>query len=310
MIDMIGALRGQLGTADRRTTVRMAAYRETPAWIDCSGERMLGIISTPTTGPYADVGVLIVVGGPQYRVGSHRQFVRLARALARAGCVSLRFDHRGMGDSEGRRRSFEDINADLQAALDFLSAQPGVRRIVVWGLCDAASAALMFCASDSRVGGLVLLNPWVRSEAALATTHLKHYYGQRLLEREFWERLFAGRFDWRASLRDFVGKARAAALGQSKARRQTFQRRMAEGWQRFRGPILLILSGRDLTAKEFLEHAATDEAWRGLIEQRDVTRRELVEADHTFSGERAERWMREQTIDWIFRVTAAGGSCR
>jgi exosortase A-associated hydrolase 1 len=310
MNDMAGVLRGRSGVAERRTTARMAAYRETLAWINCSGERMLGIVGTPTSESYAGVGVLIVVGGPQYRAGSHRQFVRLARALAEAGCVSLRFDRRGMGDSEGRMRSFEDIDADLQAALDFLSAQPGVRRIIVWGLCDAASAALMFCTSDSRVGGLVLLNPWVRSEAALATTHLKHYYGQRLLEREFWERLFAGRFDWRASLRDFVSKVRAAVLGRSDVSGQAFQRRMAEGWQRFRGPILLMLSGRDLTAKEFLEHAATDTAWRGLLDQPNVTRKELAEADHTFSGERADRWMRERTMEWISVVTAADGSYR
>ncbi|KAB8057318.1 hydrolase 1, exosortase A system-associated, partial [Janthinobacterium violaceinigrum] len=59
--------------------------------------RLVGILSLPAApGPR---GVLIVTGGPQYRVGSHRQFVLLARALAAQGVPVLRFDLRGMGDS-------------------------------------------------------------------------------------------------------------------------------------------------------------------------------------------------------------------
>lgn len=309
MNDVTEASHGFARHTDIPAATHVAAYHETPVWVDCGGDRMLGIVCAPTSGAHRGVGVLIVVGGPQYRVGSHRQFVRLARALAAAGHLSLRFDYRGMGDSEGRMRSFDDIGADLTAALDCLAAQPGVRRIVVWALCDGASAALMFCAGDGRVGGLVLLNPWVRSEATLAATHLKHYYGRRLLERAFWRSMFAGRVDLRASLRDFIGKARAAVLRRRQAPRQTFQRSMAEGWRCFGGSILLLLSGRDLTAKEFLEYAAVDSAWRGLLERPNVTRRELAEADHTFSGVASDRWMREQTIDWISRLAETGGSC-
>ncbi|MEQ8659382.1 MAG: hydrolase 1, exosortase A system-associated, partial [Gammaproteobacteria bacterium] len=39
-------------------------------------------------------GVVVIVGGPQTRVGSHRQFVLLARRLAAAGYPVLRFDYR------------------------------------------------------------------------------------------------------------------------------------------------------------------------------------------------------------------------
>jgi hypothetical protein len=56
-------------------------YREDPLVLDCEGEHMLAIISQPIAPPAADVGVVIVVGGPQYRVGSHRQFKLLANSL-------------------------------------------------------------------------------------------------------------------------------------------------------------------------------------------------------------------------------------
>src|SRR5258707_6492460 len=48
---------------------------------DCEGESLVGILSG--AGLPAGRGVLIVVGGPQYRAGSHRQFTLLARHLDR-----------------------------------------------------------------------------------------------------------------------------------------------------------------------------------------------------------------------------------
>src|SRR2546425_234052 len=76
--------------------------------------------------------------------------------------------------------------------------------VVVWGLCDAASAALMHLCRDARVTGLVLANPWVRSEAGLANVVLKHYYAKRLLEVELWRKLRSGQFVFRTAFRDLA----------------------------------------------------------------------------------------------------------
>jgi exosortase A-associated hydrolase 1 len=168
-------------------------YAESTTVFDCAGDTMLGILARPDMP--ADTGVLVIVGGPQYRVGSHRQFLLLSRSLAAAGFAVLRFDYRGMGDSEGHLRSFESVSADIAAAINKLQAQiPEVQHVVLWGLCDGASAALLYCdeTKDARVSGLCLLNPWVRSETSLAQTHVKHYYRQRLMEKAFWAKLFTG----------------------------------------------------------------------------------------------------------------------
>ena len=45
-------------------------YRETAITFDCRGETLVGIVSAPAMAE--DTGVLIAVGGPQYRAGSHR----------------------------------------------------------------------------------------------------------------------------------------------------------------------------------------------------------------------------------------------
>ena len=68
--------------------------REEALVFGCGGEALVGVLARPDA-PAAR-GVLIVVGGPQYRAGSHRQFTHLARELARNGIASLRFDYRGM----------------------------------------------------------------------------------------------------------------------------------------------------------------------------------------------------------------------
>jgi alpha/beta superfamily hydrolase len=117
------------------------SFREEPFFFECERDRLPGIAAFPDAP--ADIGVLIIVGGPQYRVGSHRQFVLLARAIATAGIPSMRFDFRGSGDATGEQHSYEDIGPDIGAAVAALFARmPQVKRVVLWGLCGAATAAL------------------------------------------------------------------------------------------------------------------------------------------------------------------------
>ena len=124
-------------------------FSERPLVFPCNNSLLYGILSLPEqTGSR---GVLIVVGGPQYRVGSHRQFTLLARFLAAHGVPVLRFDCRGMGDSEGEVRTFEDFEDDLSCAIDsFFEEVSPLNDLVIWGLCDAASAALFHAHRDQR----------------------------------------------------------------------------------------------------------------------------------------------------------------
>lgn len=273
-------------------------------------------------------GVLIVVGGPQYRVGSHRQFLLLARRLAAAGVPVFRFDYRGMGDASGAARDFEVVRDDISAAIDTFAKQvPTLRRVVIWGLCDAASAALDYAWRDTRVSGLVLLNPWVRTEAGRARAYLRHYYLQRLTSRAFWSKLVRGGVNPVASLRSLISfslglvrrrRASGATASPVPAKSQTARidtspllpgaplpERMAEGWRRFDGRILLILAGEDLTAAEFRDAVAGSPAWRGLLEQPGVSRRELAEANHTFARQAWRTQVEDWTLEWLSQDDAA-----
>jgi exosortase A-associated hydrolase 1 len=272
----------------------------------CEADSLLGILHTPAHGA-ARIGVLVVVGGPQYRVGSHRQFVLMSRALARAGFAVFRFDYRGMGDSEGEPHTFEDIHADIRAALDaFCAEHPNLDGIVLWGLCDAASATLLFGAHE-RLRGLILANPWVRTVQGEARAYLKHYYLQRLLQSGFWRKVAAGAFNpVRAAreLLDTVGTTRRSGAPGG-AGPGSFVTRMLTGLRRFDGPVLLLVSERDLVAREFLDLCARENQWQAAISSARVRVRHLSGADHTFSSRAALELATETCIHWLSELSAA-----
>jgi exosortase A-associated hydrolase 1 len=283
----------------------------------CGTETLVGIVHRPAVHASTDAattGLIVIVGGPQYRVGSHRQFVHLARALAGAGHPVLRFDVTGMGDSTGELRGFEQIGDEIAAAIDLLQrCQPSVQRVVLWGLCDGASAALLYLhqTSDARVRGLCLLNPWVRSPVSLARTQVKHYYRDRLLQKDFWTKLATGRIGVTAlsglvdSLRRMHGRHdRHDDPPRSSSEVLSFQQRMADAWRGFAHPVLLMLSERDYTAKEFIEHVTSHPAWSGALHRRGLCRFDLPAADHTCSTAAARAEVEARTLQWLAGVSA------
>ncbi|WP_202634837.1 hydrolase 1, exosortase A system-associated [Rugosibacter aromaticivorans] len=286
---------------------------ELPVIFDCAGERLIGVVSVPEQP--TDTGVLILVGGRQYRVGSHRQFVLLSRRLASADFCCLRFDFRGMGDSTGELQNFAAVDADISAALAAFKAQcPHLKRVVLWGLCDAATAAVLYWqrTNDPFVVGLCLVNPWLRTEASLARARVRHYYVERLLDLAFWRKLFTGGVRLRSSFHEYLGQWRASRrvvqtrilvqrriqksfLGQTSA---DFITETLDGLRFFPGAILVVLSGRDLVAKEFMDTlACAGDAPTFTGAQR--MRKDIPNADHTFSQTAPREELEAAVLAWL-----------
>ena len=267
---------------------------------------MIGVLHHGARG--ARRGIVVVVGGPQVRTGSHRQFVLLARKWARAGVPVLRFDCRGKGDSGGDFIDFEHLDDDITSAVDALVERcPGLEEVFLWGLCDGASAILMYAWRDPRISGVAVLNPWVRTEEGIARAYLKHYYVRKLLQLAFWKKLLGGGINVGSSLVALFAMLRSIGRGDrinsennlSVATQEPFPDRMALGLERFSGRVLVILSGNDLTAKEFLDCLARSPNWRRLMGADNVVRYDLDAADHTFSRRTWRERVAEWTLDWV-----------
>ncbi|MBW7837285.1 MAG: hydrolase 1, exosortase A system-associated [Sphingomonadales bacterium] len=264
----------------------------------CEGKALLGLAHRPEKP--AAYGLLIMVGGPQYRVGAHRQYVHLARRAADAGIAAMRFDYRGVGDSEGDYPGFEHIGPDIAAAVnEFRRRVPKLHGVVLWGLCEGASAILLSGVDVPGVSGAVLVNPWVHTEGTAAKTVLKHYYGQRLFDKAAWKRLLSGQVDVLGSIKGVLGLFKRMASPRPVSDQRPYPDRMADGLRRFKGRTLLLLSDRDLVAREFEDVAASAPAWAGVMAACQASRATVANSDHTFSSEVWRQGAAEATIAFI-----------
>lgn len=178
-----------------RTMRRLLTFR-------CDGAALGGTLDEAN----GSIGVLIVTGGTQTRIGSHRMFERLAGALAAAGYPCFRFDRRGVGDSEGEDPGFRGSGPDIAAAVSAFRAQcPALTRMAGFGLCDGATALSLFGA-EAGVDQLFLANPWfVEAEAGeQPAAAIKQHYRQRLRSLEGWKKLLSGSISYKKLLKGLM----------------------------------------------------------------------------------------------------------
>lgn len=126
------------------------------------GGRLLGILCEPL-GEADSEPVLFVNAGRDYHIGWARVTVNQARAFARRGVVSLRFDCSGIGDSPAASDGPDEILYsqaqidDVSFAIDALEAR-GFASPVLVGRCSGAYAAFNAAVVDRRVRRLVMVN--------------------------------------------------------------------------------------------------------------------------------------------------------
>ncbi len=285
------------------------AVQEIPLVFECNGCELIGMLHLPQE--HTGRGMLsVVAGGPQYRGGVCRMQTNMARELAAAGVPVMRFDYRGLGDSEGEFRGFCDIGPDLAAAVAAFQAQvPQLREVVLWGGCDAASAVLINAWRLPAVTGLVLGNPWVHSAETSDGVAVQHY-GQRLRDKDFWLKLLRLQYNPLPALATLIRRAASKLMPRtSDGVTQTvaaddvhadFVDRMRHGMAAFRGEVLMLMSGRSLLSREFDQLVAERSAWQqAMAAPRRLVRRVLPDADQAFSTLEARREVTGLTLRWM-----------
>ncbi|SOB87597.1 exosortase A system-associated hydrolase 1 [Sphingomonas guangdongensis] len=232
----------------------------------------------------SSTGLLIVSGGNEIRAGAHRGMALLAADLAAQGVPVLRYDRRGIGDSTGENRGFEESAADIAAAAAALRAT-GVTRVVAFGNCDAASALALFHAA-AGLDALVLANPWTGNSGSgdlPQAAAIRARYAERLRDPREWLRLLGGG----VNLRKLAGGLLKVVKPTSA---EGLVERMADALRASGIPATFLLATRDNTAVAFRA------AWKAGSPGKIV---ELTSSSHSFAGAADKTWLGERLLEAV-----------
>ncbi|HEU5379141.1 MAG TPA: alpha/beta fold hydrolase [Ktedonobacteraceae bacterium] len=140
------------------------------------GKELAGTLTLPDAGgPFPAVLLLTGSGridrdenGKKLRLNV---FSELAHALAQQGIASLRYDKRGVGQSEGDywTTGFEDHVQDAQAALQFLKQQKPLQaeNIFLLGHSEGAFLSTRLAGNGAGIAGVILLAGAAQSGEAI-----------------------------------------------------------------------------------------------------------------------------------------------
>jgi exosortase A-associated hydrolase 1 len=252
----------------------------------CNGSSLIGVVDIPER-PLPR-GVLLLADSAQYRVGGHRQFTLLSRVLATRGIPVMRFDRRGMGDSEGEPRPFDSIDDDIRASMkEFFIQVPEMKEIVIVGLGDAALSAALYAPVDDRVCGVAMLNPLPADGDGNSSAALRHHYLARLGEVAFWKRVASGKIDLPAHAAALRHNLRQVAT----ERRGALARRIASSLTGAQGRVLLVLGGNDEAAQRFSQLLARHQARFRCVD--------VAKADHAFASSAWRDEVASACANWI-----------
>ncbi|MFI5005848.1 MAG: hypothetical protein ACHQKZ_00355 [Solirubrobacterales bacterium] len=163
---------------------------------------LVGIITEPAQSIPGRPAVILLNAGILHRVGPNRVHVRLARTLAEAGFLVMRFDYSGIGDSRPRADAMafaRSALAETRQCMDLLQKMPrGSGGFLLAGICSGADNALRAAVQDKRVVGVALIEP----HSIPAPGFILYHYRRKLLDPRSWWRLLRGRSELVGGLRE------------------------------------------------------------------------------------------------------------
>jgi uncharacterized protein len=287
---------------------------EEPVSFLCKDKWLYGILHIPEDSILSRTVVTMVIGGSQTRVGGHRLYIQLARFLCNKGFAVFRFDYEGMGDSEGRLIGNKDAGPSIDAAINYLAKRlPEFSDSILWTICNGVSKCLTYAVDyPNRIAGLILCNPDVRSMTGdVRIYQKKQYYRKRLLDKNFWIKLFLLRVNIFSSFRILFKTERKGSYLKGKAQgysawkwRKTLPDRVIGRIKKCNKPIKIILSKEDFIANNFSDVVLLKKEIKHLIEKKKVTTHFIKGADHTFTEPIKKNELFEVTLHSVFEIGA------
>ncbi len=128
-----------------------------------AGITLAGTLTCPREGKNFPVAILVTGSGPQNRneeLLGHKPFLVLSDYLTRNGIAVLRYDDRGVGESEGKyaTANLDDFTTDAASAVEYLKTRKDVnpKKIGIIGHSEGGTIAFLLAGEkDSKLGFIV-----------------------------------------------------------------------------------------------------------------------------------------------------------
>lgn len=260
-----------------------------------------------------NIYILIVSGGNEIRSGSHNSQSHLAQYMCAQGFHVLRYDRRGIGDSEGDNLGFEQSRDDIMAAIEFLRAKFSEDiHIVGFGNCDAASALLLY-QDMLNLNKLIIANPWTidtpvqnndaqnniadniddrnlnkNSSTTSSAAAIRARYWVRIKNPRTFIDLFTGKID----LRKLIGGLLKAS---QKENISDLGRNIVTILSKISVPTHILIANKDTTAMGFL---GVYNAKSSVTARKNnmVQLYTIESASHSFADNEAQSWLYEKLL--------------
>jgi pimeloyl-ACP methyl ester carboxylesterase len=167
--------------------------------------------------------VILLNPGLIHRVGPHRLYVKLARALAEQGHVVLRFDLSGIGESRPRAEIVAggyDAVLDTFDAMSWLHWVRGAKGFILMGHCSGGWHSLLAAHEAPTVYGVVAMDleaggdAWIRYDRnrVYSQFYRNYYLRGALPSAGRWKRFLTGKVDYRSIARNVVHEIVGGAI--------------------------------------------------------------------------------------------------
>ena len=305
-----------------------------PVTFSCEGFTLVGSLhSTSTASSHA---VILLNQGPVDRGGSHRLYIKLANQLTALGVPVLRFDARGVGESDGiweaetqetglsileayghiQRGIWKD---DALAAIEFMQRTTGASRIILGGLCGGATTAVFAGVDHPAVDGMFLIGtPITFSSVTRRTADLPNAiidrdsaaYRRKLFKLSSWTRFLRMQTDYRTMAHVFIvqlqrqvgrisGDTPESGDDDSNVNLPLIKAIMAACKRRKR--LLFVYGENDYLWQEFQENLSRFGADRSRLPFELMT---IPKANHILTEESWQQSLFTDVCDWYRRLTA------
>jgi pimeloyl-ACP methyl ester carboxylesterase len=260
---------------------------------------LVGIVTKAVSPASANRPAIVILNtGIIHRVGHHRMFVTMSRALGAVGYTVLRFDFSGIGDSSPRYDGLSLVDAcmaEIREALDWLERDGAASRMILIGLCSGADHAVLYGHTDPRIVGLVLMDPSIPP----TLRYYVHYIGRRLRRLRTWFNVLSGRSrTLRMLMRHMLPIAQRYPL-QNRVPRQTIERHYRNSVDS--GIEILAIFTEETTRQTYREQMI--EALPNVSFGDRLTLEFFPGSDHTFALESDRSRLIQLILQWVSAVS-------